>query len=301
MPIVIENGRIVVNVRLNDQRVFPMMFDTGGVEAVTPETARALGLDIEGSGSLRGSGEGAVSVSYTVLKEIRLSEAALDDLHVPVVALPRFFAERGTQPPLAGFLAFELLSRFAVRLDYQRKTLTLTPTAQFRYSGPGQRVALSFAGNVPVIAAEADGIAGQFEINSGSSDALVLQGGFADRTGLSVRHPGTLRMKAGGVDGVFDIAVTRLDGLRIGLSTIERPTAQLPLNGRNGLPIASVDGSIGYGILRQFTVTFDYARREAWFERSADFGARTVAWKTGFQAAKPARLSYGVVRRANPF
>ena len=286
VPFVVENGQIIVNVRLNDQGVFPMIFDTGGLEAVTPEVALALGVDTNGTGSLRGAGEGAVPVSYAVLKDIRLGEAALEDLQVPVVALPRFFVDRGTQPPLAGFLGFELLSRFAVRLDYGRKTLTLTPTAQFRYSGPGQRVALSFADNAPVIAALADGIAGQFEIDLGSSDAIVLQGSFADRTGLAVRHPGTLRMKVGGVDGVFDIAVTRLNYLRIGPSAIERPAAQLPLNGRSGLPVASVDGSIGYQILRQFTVTFDYARREAWFERSTDFGAQTVVWKTGFQAAK---------------
>ena len=33
-------------------------------------------------------------------------------------------------------------------------------------------------------------------------------------------------------------------------------------------------------------ITFDYSRREIWFERSAAFDERTIEWKTGFQAVK---------------
>jgi C-terminal processing protease CtpA/Prc len=33
-------------------------------------------------------------------------------------------------------------------------------------------------------------------------------------------------------------------------------------------------------------ITFDYSRREIWFERSAAFGETTIEWKTGFQAVK---------------
>jgi C-terminal processing protease CtpA/Prc len=105
-------------------------------------------------------------------------------------------------------------------------------------------------------------------------------------------------MKAGGVDGVFEIAVTRLDSFRIGHDTIERPAAELPLNGRAGLPVASLDGSIGYQILRQFTITFDYAHSELWLERSAAFGDKTVEWKTGFQAIKTDGPDFRVIHVA---
>jgi hypothetical protein len=47
-----------------------------------------------------------------------------------------------------------------------------------------------------------------------------------------------------------------------------------------------VEGSIGYEILRQFVITFDYSHRDIWLERSAAFGTKTVQWKTGFQAVK---------------
>jgi hypothetical protein len=286
IPFSIANGQVVVNAAINGHGPFPMMFDTGSVEALTPATASALGLAIEGSGTLRGAAEQVVPVSGATIREIRLGEASIVDVRVSVAPLPRFFEDRGNQPLLAGFLGYEFLAHFAIRLDYQRKTLTLTPADQFHYRGAGERVALSFADKLPVIAGTADGIAGQFEIDAGSSTALVLQGPFVDRNNLSLRHPSALRMKAGGVDGVFEIAATRLDSFKIGHNTIERPAAELPLNGRTGLPVASLDGSIGYQILRQFTITFDYARSELWLERSAAFGDKTVEWKTGFQAIK---------------
>jgi predicted aspartyl protease len=298
VPISVESGQVVVNVTINSQGPFPMMIDTGAVVVVTPETASALGLDIGKGGTIRGAGEGTIPVSGAGIREMRVGEAELSDLHVPVVPLPRFFTDRGIRPPLAGLLGYELLAHFALRLDYQHKTVTLTPMGNFRYSGVGERIALLFAGKIPVISATVDGIAGRFEIDMGASNALVLQREFVDRSSISVRHPSTLRMKVGGIDGVFEIAATRLDSLQIGNNTIERPAAELPLNGSSGLPVADIDGSIGYQILRQFTITFDYARSELWLEPSAAFGAKTIQWKTGFQAIKADGPDFRVIHVA---
>jgi C-terminal processing protease CtpA/Prc len=50
--------------------------------------------------------------------------------------------------------------------------------------------------------------------------------------------------------------------------------------------LTDVDGSIGYEILRQFVVTFDYPQGAVWFERSGAFGTRTGQAGAGFQAGK---------------
>jgi hypothetical protein len=49
VPIFIENGQVIVNVMINEQGPFPMMFDTGGVEVVPSETATPLGLEVKGA------------------------------------------------------------------------------------------------------------------------------------------------------------------------------------------------------------------------------------------------------------
>lgn len=295
VPISVENGLVIVDVTIDGRGPFPMMFDTGGVEAVTPETASALGLQVRGRDTARGSAEGAIPVAFTHVKEMRVGDAELLDQPLIVSPLPRFFTDRGGWPPLAGFLGYELLTQFAVRLDYEERTITLTPTRDFRYGGGGACVPLVFADKIPVVPAAADGFVGRFEIDTGSSSALVLQRQFVEQHGFETGHPNVLRMKVGGVDGVFESMATRLDSFGLAKSEIERPAAEFPSNGESGLPVTDVDGSIGYQILRQFVITFDYSRRELWFEHSPAFGTKTVQWKTGFQAIKANDSGFGVV------
>jgi hypothetical protein len=180
IPISVDNGQVIVSVTINGRGPFPMMFDTGGVEAITPETATARGLLVEGEGSVRGSGERTLSIALTHLKSLRLGDAELSDIALPVIPLPHFITDRGYRVPLAGLIGFGVLSRFTVRLSYDDQTLTLTPASNFRYSGTGERVPLFFADKIPVISAAADGVSGSFEIDTGSSTALVLQRAFVE-------------------------------------------------------------------------------------------------------------------------
>ncbi len=60
---------------------------------------------------------------------------------------------------------------------------------------------LVFVDKLPVAPAAVDGIAGKFEIDTGSSAALALRRKFVEQHGFEDRYPGGLRMKSGGVDG----------------------------------------------------------------------------------------------------
>jgi PDZ domain/Aspartyl protease len=295
VPVSIENGEVIVDVFMNGKGPFPMMFDTGSAGVVTPETAVILGLRGEGSDTVRGSGEGVVPVVLTRVKEMRFGDTKLLDQPLIVSSLPQFLADRGDRSPLVGLFGYELLLNFAVRLDYDHKTLTLAPAQDFHYRSAGSRVPVVFAHKRPVVPAAIDGIAGRFEIDAGSSGALALKRQFVEQHGFDARHPGGLVMKSGGVDGVFETVVTRVDRFRLANAEILRPAAEFPSQGRSGVPLTEVDGIIGYQILRQFVITFDYSRGEAWFERSRAFGTKTVQWKTGFQAAKVDGSNFRVV------
>ncbi len=95
VPVSVENGLVVVNVLINGQGPFPMIFDTGSTELISSEAAIALGLVVGDSGTVIGSGEKTFAVSVTQLKDLRVGEALLANVVVPVVPFPRFFTDRG--------------------------------------------------------------------------------------------------------------------------------------------------------------------------------------------------------------
>jgi len=271
------------------------VFDTGAENAITPEIAAALALKTEGSGSVRDSGGNSIPVTYTKVRAFRVGDAELTDQPLVVVGLPRHLTDRGSRPPLAGFVGYELLAHFAVRLDYEGRKLTLTPGQDFRYVGKGVSEPLRFSGKVPAIRALADGISGMFLIDTGSAGALTLRRAFVEKHGLEVRHPSALRVKSIGAAGPFDTILTRLDLFDIGESRINRPATRFPSTREQGLPFTDIDGSVGYEILRQFVITFDYQRRNLWFEHSSAFGTRTGQGSAGFQAVKADGAGFRVI------
>jgi len=294
VPVSIEAGAIIVDVSINGRGPFPLMFDTGAQDALTPETAAALGLRTEGSGTARDSGGDRVAITFTRVGSIRVGGAEMTDQPVAVLGLPKYLTDRGSRPPLAGFIGYELLARFAVRLDYDAKTLTLTPGQNFHYDGKGERVPLAFTGRTPVVPAAADGTSGRFVVDTGSIGALTLRREFVEAHDLEARHPVTVRIKSLGAAGPFEAILLRLDRFDIGDSRIERPATRFPSIRGEGLPFTDVDGSIGYEILRQFVLTFDDSRRGLWFEHSGAFGARTGQGSAGFQAIKTTGSGFSV-------
>jgi len=296
VPVSVEAGAVIVDVTINGRGPFPVMFDTGAQNAVTPEIAAALGLKTEGIGTVLDSGGVGLPITFTRVKVMRLGEAEMADQPFAVAALPPYLTDRGSRPALAGFIGYELLARFAVRLDYDRSTLTLKAGSDFRYDGTGVRVPLVFTGKTPVVPAAADGIAGMFVVDTGSSGALTLRREFVEDHGLEARHAPAVRIKSIGATGPFETSLMRLDRFDIADSRIDRPATRFPSTaGKGGLPFTDVDGSIGYEILRQFVITIDYQHRELWFEPSRAFGTRTGQGSAGFQAVKIERAGFKII------
>jgi hypothetical protein len=281
VPIAVEAGAATIEVRIDGRGPIPMIFDTGAENTLTPETATALGLETHDSGSVWDSGGNRLSAADTMVRTLRIGDAEMTDQPLAVVALPRYLTDRGKRAPIAGIIGYQLLVRFAARLDYQSRTLTLMPERDFRYSGKGVRVPIVFNGKTPAAPAATDGISGMFVIDTGSVGALTLRRSFVEKHGIAARHPSAVRIKSIGASGPFEMLLTRLGWLDLADSRIERPATRYPATGNEGLPF---DGSIGYEILRQFVITFDYAHRELWFERSKAFGTRTGQGSAGFQA-----------------
>jgi hypothetical protein len=295
VPFSLEAGEIILNVRINGLGPFPMLVDSGAPNSLTPEAAALLGVEIEPAQSLADSGDHLVATGRAWIDIMRIGDVEMVDQPVAILALPLEITNRGSAPPLAGVIGYEAFQRFVVRLDYERKILALSASAEFNYSGNGVELPVKFDGAIPVVTAAADGIPGFFAIDTGSVGAISLRREFVDAHNIETRHPTSIRIKSIGATGPYETLLTRLDRFEIAESRIEAPATRFPSQAITAPKPAGFVGTVGFEILRQFAITFDYPREKVWFERSRAFGTRTGAGTVGFQATRSGESGFIVI------
>lgn len=232
----IDHGAIVFPVVLDGHGPFAFTFDPGAPGVLTVIASRALGL--------RNAG-------FAAVHHVRIGAAEIASLALPVYggSAADIFPERDPRlPAIAGSLGPEMLDRFAVRIDYAARTLTLTPLDEFRYRGNGVAVPFTLQDDddIPLLPARIDGHAGSVQYDVRAPSALIVFGPFQERTGLTMRD--VARLEIGGV--VLPAVAARFSSARAG-KFASRTEA----------------GLAGYRVVSQFTATLDYRSHTAFIER----------------------------------
>src|SRR5216684_6393598 len=96
VPFSVEAGTAIIDVRINGRGPFPMIFDTGAEDTLTPEAAAALGLKPVGSGSVQDSAGRTLPTTYTKVRSVRIGNAEMTDQRFAVLGLSPQLADRGS-------------------------------------------------------------------------------------------------------------------------------------------------------------------------------------------------------------
>lgn len=272
LPFEFLNNHIFVTVRLDGKEPLRMAFDTGGMNVVVPGVAKRLGLEGQGALQGRGVGEKTEDVALTKVGEMRLGDVVLRDQTFFLFPLAGVSEVEGVQ--VDGIIGYEVFKRFVVRIDYVGKLLTFTLPEAFDGKGAGTAVAFTFDEQTPQVDGEIDGIPGKFTIDTGSRSSLDLTTPFVEAHGLKAKYsPKVEAMTGFGVGGGVRSAVTRAKLLKLGSVEVPSPVTSFTLNRKGSLADRYVAGNVGGGVLRRFTVTFDYSRQTIWFAPNESFAA----------------------------
>ncbi len=273
IPFNLRDGMIVVDVSIDGAPPLPFVLDSGAFNVITPRAAAQLHLREQGTVMVDGVGNQEVSAHMAVVPSYRVGQAVLLDQRFAVLSLPAEVTDQGEQQPqIAGLLGYELFRRFIVRVDYERRELTLWwPTA-----GPpdvaGAKLPLIFDGRDCFISAAVDGEPGLFRVDTGDDGSLTLFGQFYLDHRPALQLPG-LHSFQDGVGGSVPTLLTRIQSLAIGPFTLVRPLTQLHFARAGAFASANVAGNLGVEVLRNFVLTFDYPDRELYLTKSGQFGA----------------------------
>jgi len=257
MPMRLINNHIYADVTVNGKGPYTFIFDTGGANLVTPAVAKELGLKSEGHMDAHGAGEGTMEASLTKVSELKVGGAVLKDQIFVILPLDALSDVEGIKEK--GMVGFETFRRFVTRLDYMGKTITLIDPKHFDAKDAGTPVKFVFEQSIPQVSGSFEGIAGTFDIDTGSRAELSLTKGFVEKNGLRAKHPKGIDAVAGwGVGGPSRGYVTR--GGMLALGDVKIPNVVTSFNTQSKGAFAGNDysGNVGSGILKRFIVTFDY-------------------------------------------
>jgi len=280
VPFELINNHIYVQTKLNGQGPFRLLCDTGGANIVTPDLAQKLGLKTEGALQGRGVGEKSEDISVTKVEKIQVGDVTVNDQLFTVYPLGTFSSVEGVAS--SGLIGYELFKRFVVRIDYEKSLLTFSEPKTFSYTGKGIAVPFQFNAHIPQVDGSIDGLAGKFDIDTGSRASLSLLAPFAEKNQLKDRYAVKVAGVTGwGVGGAARGQVTRAKELRLGNVTIASPVTELSLQRQGAFIDPYVAGNVGGGVLRRFNITFDYGHQTLYFEPNANYSRPDVFDRSG--------------------
>ena len=260
LPIELLNNHVFLAVEIAGHAL-RFLLDTGGVNLLAAATAQRIGLASVGAVEARGPGEKSVASGFARVDRLVIGGAvALERQLLRVLDMPGFDDVEGVQ--VDGVLGVELFKRLVVQVDYAARELLLADSATFVAPAAAASLPITFFGHFPGIAAEIDGVAGQFWLDTGNRGGLVLLTPFVEEHGLAARYATSPLTTIGwGVGGRAEGRLARGGSLVLGNVVVDSPVLRLPVDNGGALAIRHVAGNIGGEILRRFVVTFDYARR----------------------------------------
>lgn len=282
IPFRLLNNHVYVEAKVNGKGPYTFIVDTGGHTLISPRVAREAGLNVVGAGVTSGAGEKTETTGYARYREIALGPVRLSDQ-------PAFITNI-YQPAIEGIavdgmVGFELFARFAIRIDYGSKTMTLSDFDAFSADNAGTAVPFNFYDHLPSVDGMIDDLPAHFDIDTGSRSEIDVTSPFVAKHGLRERYrPGLDAITGWGVGGASHAYVVRMPSITLGPVKVPGVVTGLSKAKAGSFSDPSFDGNIGSGFLKRFAVTFNYNRQLMYLKRldpqPADAGAfdRSGMW-----------------------
>ena len=280
VPFDLINNHIYVQVKLNGKGPFRILCDTGGANIITPTVAKELGVKSEGALQGRGVGEKSEDIGLAKLETLQVGDATLSNQLFAVYPMESFASVEGVDIP--GLIGYEVFKRFVVKVDYEHNILTLTVPSAFAYQGNGAKLPFVFNAHIPQVDGSIDGIAGKFDIDTGSRSSLDIMKPFVEKHDLVAKYNAKIEAVTGfGVGGAARSLLARAQVLQLGNVEVHNPVTELSVQEKGAFISPYVAGNVGAGVLKRFNITFDYAHQELILEPNANYGKPDVFDRSG--------------------
>ncbi|HVT31629.1 MAG TPA: aspartyl protease family protein [Rhodanobacteraceae bacterium] len=263
-----------------DGKPVRFLVDTGGMNLLTPSAAARLGISGEGKLAGRGVGDEQVDVAFAHASEVRLGDAVLAKPVFVIMDLGDLPKVEGAE--CDGLVGYEMFRRFGVTIDYEKHELTLADPKKFSPPAGASVVPFELDDRIPIVAGALDGVPVRLSVDTGSRASLTMHSPFVREHDLVKRYRAAPEAVTGwGVGGPARGRPVRLGTLKLGDRAISGIAADLYVGDKGAFANPDLSGNLGGGVLKRFTVAFDYANKRMYLAPNDGFAKSDAFDRSG--------------------
>jgi hypothetical protein len=279
-PIEVYNNLVVVPIVLNSQLPLKFILDTGVRTAILTEKAYSdiLNLTYSRKYTIAGPGGEKVVDAY-VTNNVTLDMPGVHGQGHAMLVLEKDYLElrnyMGTD--VHGILGYELFSRFIVKIDYERKLLTLMLPDRFK---PGKKhtwLPITVEDTKPYIVVglqmnDTTSLSAKLLVDSGASHGIFLDTESNPKITVPEKHVSAVIGR--GLGGEITGQIGRIKSLELGNYSISGVIANFPdtetyMDTLKSSRTIFRNGSLGGDLLSRFTVIFNFPGERLYLKKNS--------------------------------
>ncbi|MEY4930122.1 MAG: hypothetical protein RI909_846 [Bacteroidota bacterium] len=279
-PIEVYNNLVVMPIILNGQLPLKFILDTGVRTSILTEKAYSdiLNLPYTRKYTIAGPG-GEKLVDAYVTNNVTLDMPGVHGQGHAMLVLEKDYLELrnylGTD--VHGILGYELFSRFIIKIDYERKVLTLMQPERFKPNKKHTWLPITVEDTKPYIIVglqmnDSTSLSAKLLVDSGASHGLFLESNSNPKITIPEKHVSSIIGR--GLGGEITGQIGRIKALEIGNYTVPGVIANFP-DPRTYIDTLKTsrsifrNGSIGGEMLSRFTVVFNFPGERIYLKKNS--------------------------------
>jgi CubicO group peptidase (beta-lactamase class C family) len=262
VPFEVENGWMVIPVRVNGSHPLRYVFDTGASGTVNsnPTIVDSLNLKISGKVQARGAGGGGALSEMSFADNVNFNIGGIELSNGSLALGPAMGSG------FDGVIGRAIFANLVVEIDWEKRIISFYEPAKYKYSGSGTILPLTFDdGGRPytmgsVSLSDEKMIPVKLVVDTGAGHTLSLDVGSSPE--IKLPEGATKTVLGRGASGEISGYMGRIKAFEFGGQTFKDvpttfPDASAGTSGLNGR-----QGNLGSGILRRFKIVYDYSRKQ---------------------------------------
>lgn len=282
IPIEIQNNLVIVPVVLNRQIPLRFILDTGVRTAILTEKTFSDILNLPYSRKYSIGGPGGVKVvDAYITNNVTFDLPGVHGQGHALLVLDQDYLELrnylGTD--VHGILGYELFSRFIIKIDYERKVLTIQKTNKFIPKRKYEMLPLKVEDTKPYVESSVqinDSTTADVKllIDTGASHGLILEPDSNPFIKVPAKHIESIIGR--GLGGLITGQIGRIGSLKLGRYEIPQVITNFPdpnsyMDSIKNNRAVFRNGAIGGEILSRFTVILDLPSEKVYFKKNSSF------------------------------